>query len=1466
MQNRFMFFKHKRLIAITLTLLMLISCIGINGALNANGYTVDMYHGDYEWHIEGGSSIMLSELIDKLSVRYNSEGDTARLIDVSDVQNVIFSDSDLISIEKTGNDWRLTSLQAFDTVESLKIVLNDGNVIMIRVEDAATNAYYSVNSNLMGDIFVQVSNGEFITSLGDGNRHSKNNMFFKYNDGYEFVKVVFGSDTFFDSNWPFGSQVVGSKTYRRMHQTADTNKDRINELWNNAPEDVQIKAYYQPTADNRTIINFSAIYKNSDTDWGSGTAGGSVTGDNNYILSKSDAIALDKDSLEVKENLNVSATANSGYVFSGWYIKPSDDTFPTEKVSVDPNSIAISSISDHSKDTDSIELVAVFTKSIKIIYKATEGGFVSPESEDIIAGDSATGSIATANSGYWFRRWLDKRGSSVSTDPNFIPTGNKIYEGAEYTAQFYKQPTINLTSNYNNGDFYKVESGGTTNKTTSTKFTAEEGMTNSLIAVPKDGYYVEKIEVYKEGSSEPIDTLSQNPINKAYMKDMPNDSDYTFKVYYKPYPTVSVTKEGNGTVDQTSVTITAPDQRPNNLGSINNNNLNNYNDLYKLTGNLKLDKTVTATPEEGYILDGWYVGDQKISSDSILSVDAINNAVDPASVTEIKAVFKNDPSKVIINYEIDDENQKKSYINVGSSGNIYQNNGKYKVVVPIDDYTNADSAIVYHSNKLSTQSWFGWTMNINGDDIDISDNTVLKLSDIYSQDEFNALGGTEITFKAEVLSRYVFKLKTRVETTAGETIADKDAFTAQGYDEALWDEFDVLSHGHSEAGKNQLSTPIAEGSNLMTTNVTYNASAPEGWYIDHWEYREKSGADSQTIILNDLVPDSISKPRIHTVPANCKGITFTGNNGELTAVYRPVTYTIEYIVMDPERGTVRESDGAMQGDGSTYIQYFTDNYSNGQSVVSYDMSAPAKDGYSFVGWFVIGHGTNSSVPHPKRGDTEYNLYYENDIGKNLISEFNPRAQYDSENPKLTLYLFFNEKLDYTLNVGATHINMPDGNVIANYNTANAASTDITVDDSKKIGIITENIPAQNLEQQTTFATQQKSSRSASEKTQWGSMSYTVYGVPAPGYKFVSFQKNFDARKDYLGAYDTDYDPGTVNRYNVDKQETVTIPMTAGNVTYTDNLYNYYTGNNSDQNQKVTRIRFSPLTSGDLTALFEPNICTLHFYDNDGTTEFAYDNDDADPDPDVAVSGDSREFTHDTGYVYNVSYIPEKSGYIFKGWSKTSGATVPDEGFDAESIKTGVEYIYGKKASDEYVSGLWNDTDTYLYAVWEASQLTLEKKVTGNMGDKTYDFSFSIEVDGADDESFLLTKDGVREEKSLVNGKTEITLKDGETAIFTGLPLDKEITVTETDRLRHTVSFDIDDEGAADAPFDDPSAKITLTDSESNRHILIINDLDIPAPTGVNINSKPLIFLLIILLAAFIMLSGLYINVRIKRKR
>ena len=166
-------------------------------------YTVDFFYGEYSYTIEGGTSMLLSELIKALRIADDESAFIGR------VENVEFSDEKLLRVtridvpttvaavedrifdivfedaeieprstrELEAGEWLLTSLAPFSTEESLTITLDNGSRFVISVLDAQT-----------------VEGNKFITDAQltiDGVTYGKNDTWHVYPDVGYALKLSF---------------------------------------------------------------------------------------------------------------------------------------------------------------------------------------------------------------------------------------------------------------------------------------------------------------------------------------------------------------------------------------------------------------------------------------------------------------------------------------------------------------------------------------------------------------------------------------------------------------------------------------------------------------------------------------------------------------------------------------------------------------------------------------------------------------------------------------------------------------------------------------------------------------------------------------------------------------------------------------------------------------------------------------------------------------------------------------------------------------------------------------------------------------------------------------------------------------------------------------------------------------------------------------------------------------------------
>lgn len=181
-------------------------------------------------------------------------------------------------------------------------------------------------------------------------------------------------------------------------------------------------------------------------------------------------------------------------------------------------------------------------------------------------------------------------------------------------------------------------------------------------------------------------------------------------------------------------------------------------------------------------------------------------------------------------------------------------------------------------------------------------------------------------------------------------------------------------------------------------------------------------------------------------------------------------------------------------------------------------------------------------------------------------------------------------------------------------------------------------------------------------------------------------------------------------------------------------------------------------------------------------------------------------------------LPTRPGYEFLGWSENPKAT---------------EATY--KAGDKIIV---DETDAtpknILYAIWKQSTVTLKitKTVTGNFGDKSKAFQFSMQVDGGN--SFELIANGTALAKGSQSDYT-FSLKDGENIVIEGMPVGKKIVLAETNAEQYTVSFN--DTVETNRNY------VNEKGLKENTTINVTNHRNVSPDTGVFVDSLPYILII-----------------------
>ena len=177
----------------------------------------------------------------------------------------------------------------------------------------------------------------------------------------------------------------------------------------------------------------------------------------------------------------------------------------------------------------------------------------------------------------------------------------------------------------------------------------------------------------------------------------------------------------------------------------------------------------------------------------------------------------------------------------------------------------------------------------------------------------------------------------------------------------------------------------------------------------------------------------------------------------------------------------------------------------------------------------------------------------------------------------------------------------------------------------------------------------------------------------------------------------------------------------------------------------------------------------------------------------------------------------RPGYEFLGWAEDPTAT---------------EAKYQAKA--EVLVDNLGEGENILYAVWKQSavDVTIEKQVTGNMGDRTKAFGFEVtstEPIGAPTEGeYKLSTDGMTATFSLTNG-VSVILQD--------VPIGATLTITETDASGYTMYIN-------GTPVEGNTYTGTyLVSGEGENKVTVENNKEARPDTGIVTDSLPYIVIL-----------------------
>ena len=303
----------------------------------------------------------------------------------------------------------------------------------------------------------------------------------------------------------------------------------------------------------------------------------------------------------------VKAEAKQGYEFDGWYLN---------NTKIDGANAEFTPVKGENEVwVNDTTYVAKFKEKANVtISYVTDGNGTVTRANDTVA--PATGNVAekvTAepiSNEYRFVNWtVDGKVVSENADLDVVTINlnakeNGIYKATTFTANFEKKAKFDVTGT--------IDKGNVTNE--SQKVTEGEP-SEAMVFTAENGYYIKEVKV-----------------NGTAVTDLAENAEsYTFAALEKVMGNVTV--EAVTAEKQSVINYTAE------IGGYVSNATEKFNGL---TGTVKGS---TATADNGYVFDGWYLNDVKVENAAETFVPPM-----PTVGTEVTYVAKFEKEQVTINY------------------------------------------------------------------------------------------------------------------------------------------------------------------------------------------------------------------------------------------------------------------------------------------------------------------------------------------------------------------------------------------------------------------------------------------------------------------------------------------------------------------------------------------------------------------------------------------------------------------------------------------------------------------------------------------------------------------------------------------------------------------------------------------------------------------------------------------------
>lgn len=221
---------------------------------------------------------------------------------------------------------------------------------------------------------------------------------------------------------------------------------------------------------------------------------------------------------------------------------------------------------------------------------------------------------------------------------------------------------------------------------------------------------------------------------------------------------------------------------------------------------------------------------------------------------------------------------------------------------------------------------------------------------------------------------------------------------------------------------------------------------------------------------------------------------------------------------------------------------------------------------------------------------------------------------------------------------------------------------------------------------------------------------------------------------------------------------------------------------------------------------------------------------------VNLTHDFNDFTVQADGSYKQTYtFQELDPGTYTVTEKVNAGSSDLSGYDSTSTVNGAA---NTSTSVEVVAKTTKNADFVNTYTHKAVKLTISKKVTGNMGDKTQEFGFTLTANGVTgDLTDAVTTDGNIAVTNNGNGIYSFSLSNGQ-AVTVSLPYGTTYTVTENnpnksgDSLNYTTTYKVGDQTGTGTTY---TATSGLT---SDTTVAFTNDKTMSSPdAGVNIGSS-----------------------------